>query len=145
MGFSQQEYWSGLLFPPPGDLPNPGVGPVSPVLQEDSLPTEPPWEALFDKELCLNWFHWKYLSGCVGKEGILISKQRWLDAKENGRDAFGPTCIVALTSFDSGNQEVIEHSLSVNLHHAMCRPDEKVDLPLWGQHLYFNCTDKSWG
>ena len=57
MGFSQQEYWSGLLFPPPGDLPNPGVGPVSPVLQEDSLPTEPPWEALFDKELFLNWFH----------------------------------------------------------------------------------------
>jgi len=30
MGFSQQEYWSGLPFPPPGDLPNPGIEPASP-------------------------------------------------------------------------------------------------------------------
>ena len=30
-GFSRQEYWSGLSFPPPGDLPNPGIKPVSPV------------------------------------------------------------------------------------------------------------------
>ena len=33
MGFSRQEYWSGLPFPPPGDLPNPGIEPVSPVLE----------------------------------------------------------------------------------------------------------------
>ena len=32
MGFSRQEYWSGLLFPSPGDLPNPGMKPGSPVL-----------------------------------------------------------------------------------------------------------------
>ena len=32
MGFSQQEYWSGLLFPPPGDLPDPGIKTVSPAL-----------------------------------------------------------------------------------------------------------------
>ena len=31
MGFSRQEYWSGLPFPPPGDLPNPGIKPASPV------------------------------------------------------------------------------------------------------------------
>ena len=42
MGFSKQEYWSGLPFPSPGDLPNPGIKPRSPVLQVDSLPTEPP-------------------------------------------------------------------------------------------------------
>ena len=40
MGFSRQEYWSGLPFPPPGDLPNPGIEPGSPALQADSLPTE---------------------------------------------------------------------------------------------------------
>ena len=43
-GFSRQEYWSGLPFPSPGDLPDPGIKPVSPVspaLQADSLPTEP--------------------------------------------------------------------------------------------------------
>ena len=37
MGFSKQEYWSGLPCPTAGDLPNPGIEPVSPVLQEDSL------------------------------------------------------------------------------------------------------------
>ena len=42
LGFSRQEYWSGLPFPSPGDLPNPGMEPRSPTLQEDSLPTEPP-------------------------------------------------------------------------------------------------------
>ena len=40
MGFSRQEYWSGLPFPSPGYLPNPGIGPGSPALQSDSLPTE---------------------------------------------------------------------------------------------------------
>ena len=42
VGFSRQEYWSGLPFPSPGDLPNPGIEPRSPVLQTDSLPSEPP-------------------------------------------------------------------------------------------------------
>ena len=42
MGFSRQEYWSGLPCPPPGDLPNPGIEPTSPALQGDSLPSEPP-------------------------------------------------------------------------------------------------------
>ena len=44
MEFSRQEYWSGLPFPPPGDLPNPGIepeSPVSPALQANSLPLEP--------------------------------------------------------------------------------------------------------
>ena len=42
MGFSRQEYWSGLLFPSPGDLPNPEIEPRSPALQTDALPSEPP-------------------------------------------------------------------------------------------------------
>ena len=42
MGFSRQEYWSGLPFPSPGDLPEPGIEPRSPTLQADSLPSEPP-------------------------------------------------------------------------------------------------------
>ena len=40
MGFSRQEYWSGLPFPSPGDLSDPGIEPGSPALQADSLPTE---------------------------------------------------------------------------------------------------------
>ena len=45
MGFSRQEYWSGLPFPPPEDLPNPGIEPGSPALQADALPSEPPGKA----------------------------------------------------------------------------------------------------
>ena len=41
-GILQQEYWSGLPFPSPGDLPNPGIEPRSPTLQADTLPSEPP-------------------------------------------------------------------------------------------------------
>ena len=42
MGFSRQEYWSGLPFPSPGDLPDPGIEPRSPALQAEALPSEPP-------------------------------------------------------------------------------------------------------
>ena len=42
MGFSRQEYWSGLPFPSPAELPNPGIEPRSPSLQTDALPSEPP-------------------------------------------------------------------------------------------------------
>ena len=40
MGFSWQEYWSGLPFPSPEDLPDPRIKPRSPALQEDSLPSD---------------------------------------------------------------------------------------------------------
>ena len=42
MEFSRQEYWSGLPFPSPRDLPDPGIEPRSPALQADTLPSEPP-------------------------------------------------------------------------------------------------------
>ena len=42
MGFSRQEYWSGLPFPSPGDLPDPWIEPRSPALQADALTSEPP-------------------------------------------------------------------------------------------------------
>ena len=47
MGFSRQEYWSGLPFPSPGDLPNPGIKPGSPALQADALTTELPGFLIF--------------------------------------------------------------------------------------------------
>ena len=48
--FSRQEYWSGLSFPSPGDLPDPGIEPRSPALQADALPSQPP-----GKPRCENW------------------------------------------------------------------------------------------
>ena len=46
MGFSRHEYWSGLPLPSPGDLPDLGIGPRSPALQADALPSKPPGKAL---------------------------------------------------------------------------------------------------
>ena len=47
MGFSRQEYWSGLPFPSPGDLPDPGIELRSPALQADALTSEPPGAKLW--------------------------------------------------------------------------------------------------
>ena len=49
MGLSRQEYWSGLPFPSPGELPSPGIEPESPTWQADGLPTEPPGKPNFPK------------------------------------------------------------------------------------------------
>ena len=46
MGFSRQEYWSGLPFPSPGDLPDPGIKPGSPTLEADGLTSKPPGKIL---------------------------------------------------------------------------------------------------
>ena len=51
MGFSRQEHWSGLPFPSPGDLPDPGIEPASPELQADSLPSEPPGKPILLSKL----------------------------------------------------------------------------------------------
>ena len=55
MGFSRQEYWSGLTFPPPGLLPNEGIKPESPALQADSLLSEPPGKLCYITPLPLNF------------------------------------------------------------------------------------------
>ena len=67
MGFSREEYWSGLLCPPPGDLPNLWIKPRSPALQVDPLLSEPPGmpmsytkvSSLLNDKLLKgrNWFH----------------------------------------------------------------------------------------
>ena len=60
MGFSSQEYWSGLPFPSPGDLPNPGIEPGSPALQTDALPSEPPGKPDF-QDMVTNTFSTRVL------------------------------------------------------------------------------------
>ena len=49
MGFFRQEYWSGLPFPSPGDLPNPGMEPWYPAFQADALTSEPPGKPWWGK------------------------------------------------------------------------------------------------
>ena len=56
MGFSKQEYWSGLPFSSPGDIPKPGIEPKSPELQVDSLPSEPPGSPSCPSKVFYNCF-----------------------------------------------------------------------------------------
>jgi len=51
MGFSRQEYWSGLTFPSPGDLPDPGIKPRSPAWQADALTLKTPGKPLIKENL----------------------------------------------------------------------------------------------
>ena len=53
MGFSSQEYWSGLPCPSPRDLPNPGIEPRSPTSQTDTLPSEPPGKSTLSQRKSL--------------------------------------------------------------------------------------------
>ena len=53
MGFSRQEHWSGLPFPSPGDLPDPGIKPRSPSLHADTLTSEPPEDKTKAKDLTI--------------------------------------------------------------------------------------------
>ena len=51
MGFSRKEYWSGLSFPSPGDLPDPEIEPGSPAFQADALTSEPPGKVSYETSL----------------------------------------------------------------------------------------------
>ena len=61
MGFSTQEYWSGLPFPSPGHLPDPGIEPRSPALQADALTSEPPGQEDYLNSLSLSFSSVKVL------------------------------------------------------------------------------------
>ena len=65
MGFSRQEYWSGLPFTSPGDLSNPGIEPGSLALQADSLPSEPPGKPVIEQKIEERWIYYLSLRGDV--------------------------------------------------------------------------------
>ena len=64
MGFSSQEYWSGLPFPSPGDLPDPRIEPRSPTLQADTLPSEPPLSILYSNVYISSTYKKVCVIGC---------------------------------------------------------------------------------
>ena len=71
MGFSRQEYWSGLHFPPPGDLPNPGIKPTSltsPALAGGFFTTNATWEGQYTIDITL-------VSGIFVEYSILCSSK----------------------------------------------------------------------
>ena len=64
MGFSRQEYWSGLPFPSPGDLPDPGIEPGSPAVEADALTSEPP-TLIFRQMVCDPFCMYSHSIFCV--------------------------------------------------------------------------------
>ena len=73
MGFSGQEYWSGLLCPPPGDLPDPGIEPdpvflKSPALAGRLFTTSATWEAYIYVYICMCIYTYEYYSALKRKE-----------------------------------------------------------------------------
>ena len=78
MEFSRQEYWSGLLFPSPGDHPNPRIEPGSPALQADALPSEPPGKP--PEEKCQLIGKTLMLGKTEGKRRRGQQRKRWLDS-----------------------------------------------------------------
>ena len=85
MGFSRQEYWSELPFPPPGDLPDPGLEPESPALASRFFTTEPPgkpsvyalWVVIPKKSYLLE--KTLMLGGIGGRKRRGRQRMRWLD------------------------------------------------------------------
>ena len=72
VGFSRQEYWVGLPFPPPGDILDPGIEPVSSALQVVSIPSEPPGKPgvrspqpsfYGSRQILVNFFQWTQSEG----------------------------------------------------------------------------------
>ena len=104
MGFSRQECWSGLPFPSPGDLPDPGIEPGSPTLQADALLSEPPGkQSTFKVKPCPqrgarasgltlsgrgNWCLSEY--GTTHESSSLVSMFNWPppEVRREGRDFF---------------------------------------------------------
>ena len=80
MGFPRQEYWSGLPFPSPGDLPDPGIKPRSPELQTDFLPSEPP-----GKPWCFNQ-HKRLVN--VSSRVSVITEHFWIEPLSTETDTF---------------------------------------------------------
>ena len=79
MEFSRQVYKSGLSFPSPGDLPNPGIKPGSPAFQADALTSEPPGKL----ELSFSWSKMKTAGGSISD-----SPERLLQSSSGGKSIY---------------------------------------------------------
>ena len=79
MGFSRQQYWSGLPFPSLGDLPDPGIKPRSPALESDALPSEPQGKEPIDGQ---------YLN----QTDYILCSQRWRSSIESAKTRLGADC-----------------------------------------------------
>ena len=84
MGFSRHEYWSGLPFPSPGDLPDPGIEPRSPTLQADALTSEPPGKQFYDPAIPFLDIYLTKTDTLIGKDActLMFTVALFIIAKE---------------------------------------------------------------
>ena len=106
-GFSRQEYWSGLPFPSPGDLPDPGIEPRSPALQAESFLSEPPGKPMYGHNMPFLCFIL-----VLGKTILKKSLKRIAFRAINSKSQFSFTCC---PEFSNNNLVRPERNLGVNL------------------------------
>ena len=124
-GSSKQEYWSGMPFPSPGDLPNPGIKPGSPALQADTSSSEPP---MLHKH-CINWVkkYWvlsKHTYTHTHTHNHTYTQHTHSYTLSYGSTAKADTFPVSFT----GNDDLKPWSMTYNKNSQMQTPTN----PLWG-------------
>jgi len=124
MGFSRQEYWSGLPFPSPGDLPDPRIEPWSPALQADTLTSEPPGKPLWPlyvevHSYCIQFVDINIINGFWILSNVFAHLLRW-------SYDFYPSFCECLTLVDLQNQ----------WNHP-CTPGIN---PAWSWYMIFYCV-----
>ena len=90
MGLSRQEYWSGLPFPSPGALPDPGIEPRSPTLQADTLTSEPPGNPMTNlnsilKSRDITWLTKIRIVKAMDFPGVMYRSESWTIKAESPR------------------------------------------------------------
>ena len=96
IGFSRQEYWSGVPFPSPGDLPNPGIEPRSPALQADSLPSGPPEKLWIHRPTETIHSLMKYLLKAYYIQGICVNINKDTRYPYRKKNQYGRVTILCL-------------------------------------------------
>ena len=116
--FSRQEYWSGLPFPSPGDLPDPGIEAGSPALQANSLPSEPPGKPPIQNKKFFFFFlkrEWEERS---------VSNMDWLSVKNPEQQKSFPLIKLFCTS------QTVKHSVLWS-GPSICGNSQRVPVLAW--------------
>ena len=140
MGFSRQEYQSGLPFPSPGDFPDPGIEPGSPALQADALPSEPPGKPFYmcafsyvagnleqdeDSSSTMETVHWTSMPKFKTLKNKIIRKRDPWEPEEGSLDLLGNSMYSQQTVLVS--EQEMELSLQYPLWHSFLVPSNTLN------------------
>ena len=123
MGFSRQEYWNGLPFPSPGDLPDSGIKPRSPASQANFLPSEPP-----GKPLAYHLIH----AGCLPVQLSAL----WAESGSRTYLYISYLCVFSLPSTfkcllnDSSNKQILKN-INDLFRQSFCLINQFLSLSHW--------------